>query len=78
MARAAKRLTPAKHKQAKHAAFYFGAEAQANPETGFHDYRDDIASRYGFGSWSEMPRDLRSEAIKLYHEGRAAEKKASR
>ena len=59
---------------AQSTARYFGAEAQANPETGLDDYRDDIAKRYGFTTWDAMPPDIQREARKLYLDGRKAER----
>lgn len=59
--------------KARYAARYFGAEAVANDE-GFNSFRDDIAIRYGYKAWSEMPSDLKSDALRHYTEGRRAEK----
>jgi hypothetical protein len=59
---------------AQYATRYLGAEAQANPETGLDDYRDDIAKRYGFASWNAMPADLQKDARRLYQEGRRIER----
>lgn len=60
--------------RARRAARYFGAEAVANDE-GFDSYRDDVANRYGYGAWAEMPGDLRSDALRHYTEGRRIERR---
>lgn len=67
------KIGKAKLEKARYAARYFGAEAVANDE-GFDSYRDDIAIRYGYEAWSEMPSDLKSDALSHYNEGRRAEK----
>jgi hypothetical protein len=59
--------------KARHTARYFGAEAVANDE-GFNSYRDDVASRYGYATWDELPRDLKRDAMQHYTEGRRIEK----
>jgi hypothetical protein len=61
--------------KAKHAAHYWGAECQANPETSFADYKDDMASKYGFAKWDEMPLELMQEASSEFNAGKAAERK---
>lgn len=59
--------------KARYAARYFGAEAVANDE-GFNSFRDDIAARYGYPTWAELPSDLKSDGMRHYNEGRRAEK----
>lgn len=59
--------------QARHATKYLGAEAVANNE-GLSSYKKDIASRYGYKTWEEMPREIRRDAMVHYMEGRRAEK----
>lgn len=61
--------------KAQYAARYFGAECQANPETTFYDYRDDIANRYGFNDWSALPKKLQHEAFREFVAGKRMEKK---
>jgi len=60
--------------KARYVARYFGAEAVANDES-FNNFRDDIAIRYGYEAWSEMPSDLKRDALRHYTEGRQAEKR---
>ena len=62
---------------ARHAAHYFGAEAVAN-DAGLNEYREDIANRYGYATWDEMPSDLRSDGMRHYTEGRAAERRLTK
>lgn len=59
--------------QARHAAKYFGAEAVANDE-GLFSYKEDIASRYGYATWEDMPSPIRRDALVHYMKGRRAEK----
>lgn len=67
------KIAKKKLEHARHAARYFGSEAQANDE-GINSFRDDMASRYGYKSWDEMPADLRSDATHEFLAGRRAEK----
>jgi hypothetical protein len=67
------KISKAKLEKARHTARYFGAEAVANDE-GFNSYRDDVALRYGYETWSELPRDLKRDALAHYTEGRRIEK----
>lgn len=59
--------------QARHAASYFGAEAVANGD-GLNSYKEDIANRYGYKDWDEMPREIRRDALDHYMSGRRAER----
>lgn len=61
-----------KLEKARHAAKYFGAEAVANDES-ILSYQEDIALRYGYKAWKDMPRDIRKDALKCYMAGRRAE-----
>lgn len=58
--------------QARHAARYFGAEAVANA-VGINSYKEDLALRYGYKNWEELPREIRRDATKHYMAGRRAE-----
>lgn len=55
-------------------ARYFGAEAYANDNLGINEYKDDMAERYGYKRWDDMPSDLRSDATKHFLEGKRIEK----
>jgi acyl-CoA-binding protein len=59
--------------QARHAASYFGAEAVANND-GLSSYKEDIAIRYGYKSWKELPGLIRRDAMEHYMAGRRAER----
>jgi hypothetical protein len=39
-----------------------------------NEYRDDMADRYGFKSWREMPSDLQSDATHEFLKGKRIEK----
>lgn len=67
------KISKAKLEKARYAARYFGAEAVAN-DANFNEYRDDIASKYGYETWELLPRDLKSDALKQYTEGRRVER----
>ncbi len=57
------------------AAKYWGSECEANPGTSLvGDYAYDIALKYGYKAWSDMPNPERTEALRAFAEGRKAEK----
>ena len=54
---------------------YRGAEFQANPGTPRADAHFDIAHDLGYEAWSEVPDELKEEALKIFKEGIEKERK---
>ena len=65
--------------QALAAARYFGSEYWCNRDTTpKSEYYDDMAVRYGFDTWTNLPADLKKEALAEFDKGIADEKAATR
>lgn len=66
----------------KSAAFYFGAEYEANlpspPGSSLLEYYEDIAIKYGHKSWSEMTIIEKHEARAAFDAGRRLERKTNK
>lgn len=57
----------------RESAFRFGAEAEANGEN-FDAYREDLAIRYGFKAWDDVPAKIQAEAQRAFLDGKRAER----
>ncbi len=78
MKRAKKKTVKYLNANGRAAAYYWGAECEANPETSFSaDYAYDCALKYGRASWAECTDAEKTEILAAFREGRAAEKKTT-
>jgi len=57
------------------AARYFGQEAECR-RVGIEDYREDIASYFGYENWESIPSNVKADAMKEFSLGREFERNA--